>query len=243
MIRIPIPIVLAAVVVLGAATIYFYVTVISNPVYGAWSDQGTATTYQYVVPAGQWIMLGTFGGSSITVSSNVSMNLRAQAFTVQAWANTLLPPGTWQVTGLCGSTEIIYGYLKVYTDNTYSLGVNVWDTTCSSASVIQLPSGMYMYYPNYTAPGADCPDQLPLSSYTISSDGTLNAYGVSWPIALCGSKYEIWVNNVKSYTINPSVYSYSVGQGNSIYYIYFRPVYTIWVSPSANATITVTVSP
>jgi len=39
------------------------------------------------------------------------------------------------------------------------------------------------------------------------------------------------------------VYSYAVGQGNTVYYVYFRPVYTIWVSPSANATITVTVLP
>jgi hypothetical protein len=243
MIRIPIPIVLAAIVVLGAATIYFYVTVVSNPVYGAWSDQGTATTYQYTVPAGQWIMLGTFGGSSITISSNVSMNLRAQAFTVQAWANTLLPPGTWQVIGPCGSTGVVYGYLKVNTGNTYSLGDNVFVTTCSSASVIKLSNGMYMYYPNYTASGADCSNQLPLSSYTISSTGSLNAYGVSWPVASCASSYAISANNVYSYTINPQVFSYSVGQGNSIYYIYFRPVYTIWVSPSANATITVTVSP
>ena len=242
MIRIPVPIALAVVVVLGAATVYFYVTVVSNPTYGAWSDQGSGTTFTYVVPAGQWIVLGTFGGSSITVSSNVSINLRAQAFTVQAWANTLLPPGTWQITSPCGIANILMGYLIVNTGGTYSLGSDVWKRTCSSASVIKLSNGMYMYYPNYTAPGADCENQLPLSGYTIGSDGTLNAYGTSWPNSWCGV-YSISVNNVKSYVINPSVYSYAVGQGNTVYYVYFRPVYTIWVSPSANATITVTVLP
>jgi hypothetical protein len=243
MIRIPIPVLLAVVVVLGSATIYFYVTVVSNPVYGAWSDQGAGTTYQFTIPAGQWVPLGSFGGSSITISSNVSINLRAQAFTVQAWSTTLLPPGTWQVTTYAAGIKAILGYLVVNTDDTYSLGDDVsGTTTCSSASVIKLSNGMYMYYPDYTASGADCSNQLPLSDYTISSDGTLNAYGITWPNAVIGG-YAISVDGIRSYTINPGVYSYAVGQGNTVYYVYFRPVYTIWVSPSANASITVTVLP
>jgi hypothetical protein len=238
MIRIPIPIALAVVVVLGAATIYFYVTVISNPTYGAWSDQGTTTTYQYTVPAGQWVILGTFGGSSITVSSNVSINLRADAFTVQAWSNTFLPSGTWALPPSGSALGAPYFGITISSTGAISLN-NLFYGTCSSGSYIKLSNGMVMYYPNYTASGATCSNQMPINGATITSSGTLNVFGGSYPTSMFG----ISVDGVTSYTINPHVYSGSFVQKNVVYYVYFRPVYTIWVSPSANATITVSVSP
>jgi len=238
MIRIPVPVALAVFVVLGAATVYFYVTVVSNPTQGAWSDQGPGTTFTYVVPAGQWIVLGTFGGSSITISSNVSMNLRADALTVQAWSNSLLPPGTYSMPPSSSAAGAPYVAITISNTGTISLDNLVYGT-CSSGSYISLSNGMIMYYPNYTASGATCSNQLPISGATIDSSGYLYAYGKSFPMGTFG----ISVNSVTSYTINPPVYSMSYVQGNTVYYVYIRPTYTIWVSPSANATITVTVSP
>jgi len=230
MLRIPIPVALAVLIVAGAATVYFYVSVIQNPVQGAWSDQAPDTVFTYTVPAGGWVFLGTFGGSSITVSSNVTIDLRADAFTAQAWATPALPADKWAVEDL---------YLVVNPDNTYSLGQTAWGETCTGASATQLSNGMYMYYPNYTAPGATCANQWPPASYTIDDKGWFCAYGLCWP----SSRYGISLDGITSYNIKPPVLKLTEGRGPTVYYIYLRPAYGIWVRPSANASITVTVKP
>jgi len=232
MLRIPIPIALAVLVAMGAVTVYFYITVVQNPTQGAWTDRGNATVVSYTVPAGQWVVLGTFGGSSITITSNVTIDIRGDVFTAQVWSNLPLPEGVWQLS---------YLYIDVKPGNVYELGqTDAWQT-CTSGSVIRLSNGMYMYYPNYTAPGAGCGCQWPFDSFTIDSDGMLTScYGGVWPSGYYG--YVI-VNNVRSYTIKPPVHSTTVGRGTTVYYIYMRPVYGIWVRPSANAEITVTVVP
>jgi hypothetical protein len=231
MLRIPIPVALAVLIVAGAATVYFYVSVVQNPVQGAWSDQGDTTTYTYTVPAGGWVFLGTFGGSSITVSSNVTIDFRADVFTAQAWATPALPEGRWAIEDL---------YLVVNPDATYSLGQWAWAETCTGASAMQLSNGMYMYYPNYTAPGATCSRQWPPARYTIDTDGNFCAYDSHcWP----SSKYRISLNGITSYNIKPPVLKRTEGRGTTVYYIYLRPVYGIWVRPSANASITVTIKP
>jgi len=230
MLRIPVPVILAVLIVAGAATVYFYVTVIPQPVQGAWSDQAPGTTFTYTVPKGGWVFLGTFGGSLITVKSNVTIDLRADVFTAQAWATPALPADRWAVEDL---------YLVVISDGTYSLGQTAWGETCTGASVTQLANGMYMYYPDYTAPGATCPNQWPPASYTIDDRGMLCAYGVCWP----SSRYGISLDGITSYTIQPPVLKKTVGRDTAVYYIYLRPAYGIWVRPSANASITVTVNP
>jgi len=234
MFRIPIPVALATVIVASAVGVYFLLTVVSNPTLGAWTDQGPGMVYTYSVPGGGWVMLGTFGGSSITITSNVTIDIRADAFTAQVWANTLLPAGTWDNSGL---------KLIVYNDTTYELRVSNYygyQDTCTGASVMQLSSGMYMYYPDYTAPGASCKYKWPFSSYTIDSSGYLRISStVYWPYTSFG----VSADRVTSYTIKPPVYSVTKGSNTTMYYIYWRPVYGIWVRPSANANITVTVNP
>jgi len=233
MFRVPIPVALAVVVVVSAVSVYFLVSVISNPVQGAWSDQGASMVYSFNVPGGGWVVLGTFGGSSITITSNVTIDVRADAFTAQVWANTPLPDGTWANSGL----------KLVVSGNTYALGVTSYEfgsETCTGGSVTQLSNGMYMYYPNYTAPGASCRYVWPFTSYTIDSSGYLRPDSYSyWPYTGWG----VSVNGVTSYTIKPPVYSMTQGSGTTMYYVYWRPVYAIWVRPSANANITITVQP
>jgi hypothetical protein len=230
MLRIPLPIVLATVIFAGVATVYFYVIVVSQPAQGAWSDQGVDQTFTYVVPAGGWALLGTFGGSSIVISSNVTIDIRADVFTAQVWSNLPLPEGRWSVGNL---------YVHVQPGPVYGLGQTAWSETCTGASVVQLANGMYMYYPNYTAPGASCRCPWPFSSYTIDANGVLRSCGAAWP----SSSLAVSVNGVTSYTIRPPVYSLTVGRGTTIYYIYTRPTYTVWVRPRANATITVAIYP
>jgi hypothetical protein len=230
MLRIPIPVALAVLIVAGAATVYFYVTVIQNPVQGAWSDQGDTTTYTYTVPAGGWVILGTFGGSSITITSNVTIDIRADIFTAQVWSNQLLPVGQW-------STRYLYIYVRA--ENAYELGTRTYAPTCTSGSVVKLSNGMYMYYPNYTAAGAACERRWPFSSYTIDANGNLWFGSAYWP----GTDYKVIVNGVYSHVITPPIETVNVGKNTTIYYIYARPVYAIWVRPSANASITVTIKP
>jgi hypothetical protein len=233
MLRLPIPVALAVLIVTSAATIYFYITVVSNPTHGGWTDQGDGTTFTFVVPAGQWVILGTFGGSSIAISSNVTIDIRADSFTAQVWSNRLLPRGLWQVSHL---------YVDVKPGGFYELGQRDDPMqTCTSGSVVLLSNGMYMYYPNYTAPGASCICQWPFSSFIIRSDGTLEACGSNrWP---SGYHDYVDVNDVTSYVITPNVHSTVIGINGTVYYIYTRPVYGIWVRPSANAAITVIVYP
>jgi hypothetical protein len=232
MLRLPIPIALAVLIIAGAATVYFYITVVENPTQGAWTDQGNGTTFTFVVPAGGWIMLGTFGGSSIAISSNVTIDIRADSFTAQVWSNLPLPNGRWELARL---------YIDVKPGGFYELGQRDDPMpTCTSGSVIRLSNGMYMYYPNYTAPGASCFCRWPFSSFTIDSGGTLHACNGLWP---SGYYDYVAVNGVPSYVITPRVESTAAGINGTIYYIYMRPVYAIWVRPSANAAITVTVYP
>jgi len=226
MLRIPIPVALAVLIVAGAATVYFYVTVIQNPTQGAWTDQGPDTTYTYTVPAGQWAMLGAFSGSAIYIQSNVTIDIRYDAVSATAFANTYMPEGLYRIMDLSLNVQP-GGYISL--DSTY-LG---W---CDPGSATQMPNGMIMYYPDYAATGADCACTWPPADYTIDSSGWLRAGSCPF----LGGK---GVDGVTTYTIRPEVYSQAIGRGNTVYYLYLRPVYAIWVRPSANAKITVTVEP
>jgi len=226
MLRIPIPVALAVLIVAGAATVYFYVTVIQNPVQGAWSDQGDTTTYTYTVPAGGWVILGAFGGSAIYIQSNATIDIRGHEIAVQAWTNDYMPEGKYQLgPGGCYWITVTSGGVSL--DACYK---------CEPASTVRLSNGMIMYYPNYTAVGADCSCMWPPSQYTIDSDGYISA-------GSCTYGSDINVKGVTSYTLIPTVYNAQYGMGSKVYYLYLRPVYAIWVKPYANASITVTVKP
>jgi len=233
MLRLPIPVALAALVVAGAATIYFYITVISNPTQGAWSDVGPDQTYKFTVPAGQWVILGTFGGSSIGVTSNVTMDIRADAVAALAWANRDLPEGTWRAGDFSVSVDSA-GLISLNNDYT---GV------CTSGSKTILPNNMVFYYPNFTAPGARCSCQWPPGRFIIYDNGVLELWCLGgypiylWPV------YGASADGVRTFTIQPRTFKIAIGRNITMYYIYTRSVYAIWVRPSANAFITVTVYP
>jgi hypothetical protein len=226
MLRVPIPIALAVLIVAGAATVYFYITVVSNPTQGAWTDQGNGTTYTYTVPAGQWVVLGAFSGSGIYIRSNVTFDIRYDIVSAVAFANDYMPEGYYRIDVLALNVQS-GGYISL---DHAQIG---W---CHPGSAVRLPNGMVMYYPNYTAAGADCGCIWPPSSYTIDSYGMLSAPG-------CAFIGHFGQDGVTAYSLTPPVYRQAYGMGSRMYYLYLRPVYAIWVRPSRNAEITVTVNP
>jgi hypothetical protein len=226
MLRIPIPIALAVLVVAGAATVYFYITVVSNPTQAAWTDQGNGTTYTYTVPAGQWAVLGAYSGSGIYIRSNVTFDIRYDAVSAVAFASDYMPEGEYSID---------FYALKVQSGGYISL--KHWGKGwCHPGSAVSLPNGMVMYYPDYAAMVADCGCIWPPPSYTIDSNGWLIVEG-------CATLGTYGQDRVPGYSIEVPVYSRAYGMGSRVYYLYLRPVYVIWVRPSGNAEITVTVSP
>jgi hypothetical protein len=226
MLRIPIPVALAVLIAFSAVTVYFYVTVVQNPTRVAWTDQGNATVYTYVVPEGGWVVLGAFSGTTISIASNATFDIRYDAVSAVAFANDYLPEGYYRIFELSLNVQP-GGYISL--DNA-QLG---W---CISGSVARLPNGMVMYYPNYTAVGADCGCVWPPAVFTIDDYGWLSVSG-------CASLGHYGANGVVSYVINSPVYRQTYVIGPRTYYLYLRHVYVIWVRPHANAAITVTVIP
>jgi hypothetical protein len=179
-----------------------------------------------VVPAGQWAVLGAFSGSQIYITSNVTFDIDYDTVSTTAFANDYMPPGYYRID---------YFALNVKSDGSISLD-QAQIGWCMPGSATKLPNGMVMYYPNYTATGADCSCVWPPAKYTIDSSGWLYAGN-------CAFLGNHLTQGVRSYTISPQVYSRAYGMGSKVYYLYLRPVYAIWARPSANAEITVVVKP
>jgi len=226
MLRVPIPIALAVIIVASAVTMYFYITVVSNPTQAAWTDQGNGTVYTYTVPAGQWVILGAFSGSSINVNANTTFDIRYEIVSAVAFSNDYMPPGYYRIDRLSLNVQSS-GHISL---DHAQIGV------CIPGSVARMSNGMVVYYPNYTAVGADCGCVWPPSSYTITSSGWINA-----PSCPFLGAYQ--QDGVSAHSIVSPVYSQAYGMGSRVYYLYLRPVYAIWVRPSANAAITVVVNP
>jgi len=225
MLRLPIPIILATIVVSGVAVVYFYITVISNPTQGAWTDQGNGTVFTYTVPAGGWVILGVFSGSSIVVQSNVTMDVRYDRVSAVAFSNQPMPEGLYTIDTLS---------LRIHSTGHISLNTNIgW---CHAGSSTTLSNGMVMYYPNYGAVGATCSCIWPPPSYVIDSWGWITVSG-------CTALGSYSATSVMAHTITPPIYSNVYGIGSQVYYLYLRPTYLIWVRPSASAQITVIVNP
>ena len=225
MLRLPIPIILAAIVVSGVAVVYFYITVISNPTQGAWTDQGNGTTFTYTVPAGGWVILGAFSGSSIVVQSNVTMDLRYDKISAVAFANRPMPAGHYPIGDLS---------LTIHSTGHISLNTNIgW---CHAGSSTTLPNTMVMYYPDYDAVGATCSCTWPQPSYVIDGWGWIH-------VGSCTALGAFSADGVMAHTIVSPIHSNTYGIGSQVYYLYLRPTYLIWVRPSASAQITVIVNP
>jgi len=185
------------------------------------------------VPAGQWVILGTFGGSSIVITSNVTIDIRSAAVSTLAWANRDLPAVEWRMFDFSVSVDSA-GRISL---NYAQKGV------CTSGSKTILPNTMVFYYPDYAAPGASCPCPWPPSTFTINDYGVLEFPCAAGYTMYLASAYSLSADGVRSYVIQPRTFSAAVGRNTTMYYVYLRPVYVVWVRPSANAFITVTVYP
>jgi hypothetical protein len=178
------------------------------------------------VPAGQWVILGTFSGSSIVINANATFDIRYDIVSAVAFSNTYMPTGYYRIDVLSLNVQSS-GYISL---DHAQIGI------CDPGSVVELPNGMVMYYPDYAAIGADCSCVWPPNSYTISDSGWIDAPS-------CPFIGHYGQNGVSAYSITSPVYSQAYGMGTRVYYLYLRPVYAIWVRPSANAAITVIVNP
>jgi hypothetical protein len=242
--RLPVPWLLALVVVLGSATVYIYINIIAPPIVPAVAPSTTTAT----IPAGQWYIVGPVSGNTITINSNVSANILIGVGSAVAVVNSL--PSGFVVGYTANIAQNTWAFSVINYSGVYAVGFGQGrPALCMAGSISALSNGLYLITPTAVSSSS-------YSTYSSACSAIGAQYVFNGTIEVASGPYmdfgtndgfiwpglQFYYQNTTSATLSLSTYEITEYYNQTNYYWYIRPAVWIAVSPSANAEVTITVS-
>jgi len=241
--RLPIPWLLALVIVLGSVTVYIYIQVIAPPIVPAVAPSTTTVT----IPAGQWYITGPISGDTITITSNVSADILVGVGSAIAVVNSL--PSGFVASYTANIAQNTWTFSVINYSGIYAIGFGQASKLCMAGSPSVLANGLVLITPvavsssSYSTYSQACSAigaQYVFNGTVEVVSGPYMDFGTNdgfiWP----GLQY--YYTDTTSVTLSFNTYEITEYYNQTNYYWYIRPAVWIAVSPSANANVTITVS-
>jgi hypothetical protein len=238
--RLPIPWLLALVVVLGSATVYIYIYVIAPPIVPAVAPSTTTVT----IPAGQWYITGPISGNTITVNSNVSANILIGVGSAVAVVNSL--PSGYVASYTANMAWDTWTLSVINYSGIYAIGFGQSSKLCMAGTASVLANGLVLITPtsgSYSTYSQACSAigaQYVFNGTVEVVSGPYMDFGTNNGFIWLGLQY--YYANTTSVTLSFSTYEITEYYNQTNYYWYIRPAVWIAISPSATANVTITVS-